>query len=55
MRNACVADGRLLCMLVTGGLPDMTSDQSPEKSEATSHMLCGGMLIPTEGKPSTKS
>lgn len=55
MRNVCV--GRyLLCMLVRASLTDMvTLDQSPERSERISHVLCSGMLFQAEGQPSTKS
>lgn len=42
-------------MLGREGLTNtVTFDQNPE-NERTNHMLCGGILFQTEGKPSTKS
>lgn len=50
------ADRNLLYMLVRESLTDMvTLDQSPERNERTSHVLCSGMWFQAEGKPSTMS
>lgn len=48
------ADRSLLYMLLREGLTDtVTFDQNPERSERTSHLLCGGILFRAERKPST--
>lgn len=50
------ADRTLLYMLVRASLADMvTLDQSPERNERTSQVLCSGTLFQAEGEPSTKS